>query len=439
MRKLLLIFLLSLTFVSAQVVKTVSGGGNGGGSGGGASSTSQLSDFTVSIVTTSSTNDTVRLNVPSGLTRLRCGIVTSFVSGNYDVQGVGNWTTNATNQAWEYFDCTSQQIVIDTNFVPGGSGISSPTSNVTIGSTTATGFPAGTGTIPLASFTAGTTTNQWQSATDQRAFLSTIKLAAGSGISISHGLDGTETISSTGGGAGCSPVGSSGNILTSTGSGCTTSGNFNWSGSSILNSSSNVNGTALELNNTSSGGKDIVFINGGASNHAGWWFIRDSVALQNLFAINLSTGSPEVPPSIQYCFGSGPGDPTSTCDAGIARATAKIIVATDGSFDSNGQFKAAGFVSGGSIFTLSSNGCSATGLTGSSTFGYVTSGTTGTCAFTVTFGASTSATHGWVCRAYDQTTPADIINQVGDTSTTASFSGTTVSGDIVKFACLGIS
>jgi hypothetical protein len=90
----------------------------------------------------------------------------------------------------------------------------------------------------------------------------------------------------------------------------------------------------------------------------------------------------------------------------------------------------------GSTFTAS--GCSNTTLVGGATAGTFHSGTSGTCTVTITMGASQSATNGWSCWAHDETTPADAYGQTtGGSITTAVFTGTTVSGDVIVWGCLG--
>lgn len=89
----------------------------------------------------------------------------------------------------------------------------------------------------------------------------------------------------------------------------------------------------------------------------------------------------------------------------------------------------------GTKFTAS--GCSNSTTVGGSTAGKLTSGTTGTCAVTITMGNSQAATNGWSCHFNDETTPANLISQNGGSTTTATFTGTTVSGDVIDFACIG--
>ena len=91
-----------------------------------------------------------------------------------------------------------------------------------------------------------------------------------------------------------------------------------------------------------------------------------------------------------------------------------------------------GYQTSGTTFTAS--GCSNSTLVGGATAGSYHSGTTGTCAVTVTFGLT--ATNGWACAANDLTTNTDAQTQTATTTTTATISGTTVTGDIVNFHCI---
>jgi lysophospholipase L1-like esterase len=85
----------------------------------------------------------------------------------------------------------------------------------------------------------------------------------------------------------------------------------------------------------------------------------------------------------------------------------------------------------GPIFTAS--GCTNSTLIGGSTAGSYHSGTTGTCTVVITPGVP--ASNGWVCKANDLTTPADIQTQTATTTTTATISGTTVTADVINFSC----
>jgi hypothetical protein len=133
--------------------------------------------------------------------------------------------------------------------------------------------------------------------------------------------------------------------------------------------------------------------------------------------------------------------PTGNSDTALSRDAAGVLdicgtnPCTSGS--TTGKVKAAGYMSVGGTFTLSSNGCTATTLVGGATAGSVVSGTTGVCAFTVTMGNTATAPNGWACYANDLTTHTNTVLQQSTNATTAAFSGTTVSGDTINFGCIG--
>jgi hypothetical protein len=81
------------------------------------------------------------------------------------------------------------------------------------------------------------------------------------------------------------------------------------------------------------------------------------------------------------------------------------------------------------------SGCSLTNELGGQTAGSFKSGTTGTCTVTVTPGVRT-APNGYSCWARDLTTPADAFGQTAYTTTTATLSGTTSSGDLITWGCV---
>lgn len=86
--------------------------------------------------------------------------------------------------------------------------------------------------------------------------------------------------------------------------------------------------------------------------------------------------------------------------------------------------------------TFTATGCSNSTKIGSSFAGSFHSGTSGTCTVTITMGDTQTAPNGWACYANDLTTPADVIHQTLPVSTTqATLSGTTVSGDVIVFSC----
>jgi hypothetical protein len=98
-----------------------------------------------------------------------------------------------------------------------------------------------------------------------------------------------------------------------------------------------------------------------------------------------------------------------------------------------GELQTRTLIAGGAVPGIS--GCSADTQLGGNTAGSYTSRTSGTCTVTLTFAAT--APNRWVCNSNDLTTPADIQHQSGvaTPTTTATITGTTVTGDVVNFDC----
>lgn len=125
-----------------------------------------------------------------------------------------------------------------------------------------------------------------------------------------------------------------------------------------------------------------------------------------------------------------------TADTGISRDAAAVVDIGNGTAASTvGGVKAAGYISAGTKFTAS--GCTNSATVGGASAGTYTSGTTGTCTVTITMGNSLTAPNGWDCSASDRTTAADVQRTSASTTTTATISGTTASGDVISFSCEG--
>jgi hypothetical protein len=77
-----------------------------------------------------------------------------------------------------------------------------------------------------------------------------------------------------------------------------------------------------------------------------------------------------------------------------------------------------------------------TSLAGGATIGKFASGTTGTCATTITMGNTATAPNGWVCSVFDQSTAVSGVT-TASSATTATISVATTSGNTVIFSCLG--
>lgn len=94
------------------------------------------------------------------------------------------------------------------------------------------------------------------------------------------------------------------------------------------------------------------------------------------------------------------------------------------------------FQRSGGIFSIS--GCSNSSPLGGNTAGSFVSGTNGTCTVTITMGDS-AANRDWHCTINNRTHPENIMGQSGAASTTqATLTGNTTSGDLLSFACDGL-
>jgi hypothetical protein len=111
--------------------------------------------------------------------------------------------------------------------------------------------------------------------------------------------------------------------------------------------------------------------------------------------------------------------------------------AANTSLDVRGAIATNGLIGNGTKFTIT--GCSADTTVGAATVGKFTSRTTGTCTVVITMNGATGLTAptGWDCHANDLTTPANLIDMSASTTTTATITGTTVTGDVVSFSCTG--
>lgn len=188
---------------------------------------------------------------------------------------------------------------------------------------------------------------------------------------------------------------------------------------------------SVNLNGTYWTGSASAFDNNSWQNLVG---IGSNPTVQMLMAHQGSTGPVQlaVQPATTLCWNGTTG---LTCDTGISRSAAHIFQFGNGTQGNNtAGVVASYFQSRGTKFTAS--GCSNTTLQGGAAAGSYASGTTGTCTVVITFGDSDTATNGWACFANDVSTPADVQHQTTPISTTqATISGTTVSGDVVTFGC----
>jgi hypothetical protein len=81
--------------------------------------------------------------------------------------------------------------------------------------------------------------------------------------------------------------------------------------------------------------------------------------------------------------------------------------------------------------------CGTIGTNSVNAAGFITSNVTGACVSVLTFDVTRmgAAGIGWSCSIYNSTT-ANLIRQTGSSTTTATFSGTTVTGDILPYSCV---
>jgi hypothetical protein len=182
---------------------------------------------------------------------------------------------------------------------------------------------------------------------------------------------------------------------------------------------------------------------GGPTFAADCWnlFVTEGAGTNGASTLNIaktgggSTGTATVLMSGNQTFGAAGAQLLWTGRA-ILTATGAAILKLSDSGGAGAMFQTGSVMSNGTTFTAS--GCTNSTLVGGATKGSYVSGTTGVCAVTVTMGNSQTATHGWACSVSDVTTPADTQSQTGAASTTtASFTGTTVSGDRIVFSCDG--
>ncbi len=85
--------------------------------------------------------------------------------------------------------------------------------------------------------------------------------------------------------------------------------------------------------------------------------------------------------------------------------------------------------------------CGAVDAASTNVAGTVTSATTGACGMVLTFDVSRmgQSSNGWNCSVSNQTHPGstNFVSQVSSTATSATFSGTTISGDVLSYICRG--
>jgi hypothetical protein len=176
------------------------------------------------------------------------------------------------------------------------------------------------------------------------------------------------------------------------------------------------------------------YVSGGAISNASNLINNSTISFGADYSSEMLIGS-----NGQISFGSTSTPRHDGVDASVCRAAAGVIGiyvgATSGAQGCQGQpqeIQIRSIIHAGTVPGIS--GCSAGTQTGGGTAGTFASGTTGTCTVTLTF-AKTAPT-GWSCFASDVTTPANLYDQSASTTTTAVFTGTTVSGDVIHYGCV---
>jgi hypothetical protein len=127
------------------------------------------------------------------------------------------------------------------------------------------------------------------------------------------------------------------------------------------------------------------------------------------------------------------GGTTSSFPA-IARSSAGLIARlADDSADTT--LRVSALLGGGGTPSVDATNCTGAtiGTGAKNSAGTITGLPTGTCSVVVTFSGVT-ATTGWVCSVSDQTT-ANLFRQSANTTTTATFAGTSVASDVLAYSC----
>lgn len=109
-------------------------------------------------------------------------------------------------------------------------------------------------------------------------------------------------------------------------------------------------------------------------------------------------------------------------------STVQVVAADDSVFT---EIQPRSVVGGGSAPTVGT--CGTIGTGSKNVAGFITSNVTGSCVAVLTFNGFTAPT-GWSCGISNATT-ANLISQTGSSTTTATFTGTTVTGDVLRYAC----
>jgi hypothetical protein len=116
-------------------------------------------------------------------------------------------------------------------------------------------------------------------------------------------------------------------------------------------------------------------------------------------------------------------------DGGVQAPSARSVAAAyDPAF-----FNPPGPIRGAARSSVAVSGCGSLSANATILSGFITSATSGTCTPVLTFTTAVAA-NGWACHIDNRTT-ANMIRQTASTTGSATFSGTTVSGDVLSYSC----
>jgi hypothetical protein len=213
-----------------------------------------------------------------------------------------------------------------------------------------------------------------------------------------------------------------------------------WTFDSVINSTSaSTTNSGYILTNTSTGGHAIEFGTVG-SGGIGGLTVGESYFLDNTtgnipWSIDTS-GNMNFWGTLGWGASSAGSFTVPTKDTGLSRSAAGYVVAGNGTAgNATGKFGAASHIATGASPTGTTGSCSASALAGGSTAGKFTAPL---CASgTIILSGLPAAPTGYTCDAKDQTTPADLLNQTANSTTSVTFTGTTALNDVIVFKCMG--
>lgn len=217
--------------------------------------------------------------------------------------------------------------------------------------------------------------------------------------------------------------------------GVITTGTQTIAGTKTFSGSVDFTGTQVNLANSLVlwTGTDIEYRN------TGYVAFRDSGA-QFLHAF--VNGQLRAAANAGFMFTSGNNDPIGTIDTGISRNAAAVVEINNGTPGTFGDLKlrnlnATGslLVNGNTIYSAGTPAASGGTLDAASrnSAGRVTTATTGVSTITVTF--SVAFQHAPACTASNETTAN--LARAAATTTVLTITGTTATGDVLSYICLG--